>query len=380
VGVVLTHARFVLWSGGQEYLKQYPIKQWAWYEFPLFSWIWLPPSARRVFFFFILSGFFLQYSGRKNFSVGSFLHARFLRLYPAYLAAILAALAVFYLVLAYINPLLATASGREFNVLLHKAAADLSWTSLGHTLFFVSRDSAFAATHHFWSMLHEVVFCLLFPVYHRLSVRGRVVLAGVVLVVGWMVNSLVIQSQLFFLLGMLFYDCLARGYRLPYRFPKWAYLVAWTVPGNLRCGKARSALAGLPANGRACLPVLQYTDAALADTLWHRVRDLLPAEADGAPAVGLYEQFRFYRYDVGERFNRHKDGRIRQSEQVASRWTLLLYLNEGFVGGETEFDTLSVAPRRGVALGFRHELRHKGCPIIEGRKYVLRTDVQYLGP
>lgn len=125
---------------------------------------------------------------------------------------------------------------------------------------------------------------------------------------------------------------------------------------------------------------LEYTDAALADTLWHRVRNLLPTEADGAPAAGLYEQFRFYRYDVGERFNRHKDGRIRLSEQVASRWTFLLYLNEGFVGGETEFETLSVAPRQGAALGFRHELRHKGCPVTEGRKYVLRTDVLYLGP
>ena len=124
---------------------------------------------------------------------------------------------------------------------------------------------------------------------------------------------------------------------------------------------------------------LEYTDAALAATLWHRVRNLLPAEADGAPAVGLYQQFRFYRYDVGERFNRHKDGSIRQSEQVASRWTFLLYLNEGFKGGETEFKTLSVAPRRGAALCFRHELHHKGCPIIEGRKYVLRTDVLYFG-
>ena len=124
---------------------------------------------------------------------------------------------------------------------------------------------------------------------------------------------------------------------------------------------------------------LEYADAALADTLWQRVREFLPAEADGAPAVGLYEQFRFYRYDVGERFNKHKDGRIRQSEQVASRWTLLLYLNDGFEGGATEFEALSVAPRRGAALGFRHELRHKGCPVLEGRKYVLRTDILYLG-
>ncbi|MGI4870252.1 MAG: prolyl hydroxylase family protein [Janthinobacterium lividum] len=124
---------------------------------------------------------------------------------------------------------------------------------------------------------------------------------------------------------------------------------------------------------------IEYPDAALAAALWQRAAPLLPPEPDGAPAVGFYEDFRFYRYDVGERFNKHRDGRIRVSEQVASRWTFLLYLNDDFAGGETEFDTLVVAPQRGAALCFRHELRHKGCAVTAGRKYVLRTDVLYAG-
>jgi prolyl 4-hydroxylase len=123
----------------------------------------------------------------------------------------------------------------------------------------------------------------------------------------------------------------------------------------------------------------EYADERLAADFWHRIRPFLPAEADGAPAVGLYEQFRFYRYDVGERFNKHKDGRIRLTPDVASRWTLLLYLNEDFTGGETEFENLTVRPQRGTALCFRHELRHKGCAITAGRKYVLRTDILYRG-
>ncbi|MCR5890040.1 oxidoreductase, 2OG-Fe(II) oxygenase [Hymenobacter sp. J193] len=89
---------------------------------------------------------------------------------------------------------------------------------------------------------------------------------------------------------------------------------------------------------------LEYADAVLAETFWQRVRAALPTEADGATPVGLYEQFRFYRYDVGERFNKHKDGSIRVSEQVASRWTLLFYLNDDFSGGATEFEDLTVAP------------------------------------
>ena len=124
---------------------------------------------------------------------------------------------------------------------------------------------------------------------------------------------------------------------------------------------------------------LAYSNAGLAEMLWLRAQPLLPAEPDGAPAVGFHDGFRFYRYDVGERFNKHKDGRIRQDAEIASRWTFLLYLNEGFAGGETEFETLTVAPRRGAALCFRHELRHKGCAVTEGRKYVLRTDILYQG-
>ncbi|UOQ51708.1 prolyl hydroxylase family protein [Hymenobacter cellulosivorans] len=122
---------------------------------------------------------------------------------------------------------------------------------------------------------------------------------------------------------------------------------------------------------------LEYSDTQLANTFWQRLPAELPAEADGATPVGLYDQFRFYRYDVGERFNRHRDGSIQLREQVASRWTFLLYLNDDFEGGATEFDTLTVAPRRGSALCFRHELRHKGCPVTQGRKYVLRTDILY---
>ena len=124
---------------------------------------------------------------------------------------------------------------------------------------------------------------------------------------------------------------------------------------------------------------LEYPDARLAEAFWLRAQPFLPAEPDGAPAVGFYEEFRFYRYDVGERFNKHKDGRIRVSAEIASRWTFLLYLNDDFAGGDTEFEDVTVAPRRGSALCFRHELRHKGCPVSSGRKYVLRTDVLYAG-
>ena len=229
IGVVITHAKFVLWSGGQAYLERYPSVNWNWYEFPLFFLDLITSlGTPRVFFFFLLSGFFLQYSARKNFTVASFLRHRFLRLYPTYLAATLAAVVVFYVVLTYVNPELTTGSEREFNGLLRRGAANMSWWALRDTLLFIRPVTvAFAATPHFWSMLHEAVFCLLFPLYHHLSVRGRAALTGAVVVVGWTAGNMLIQAQLFFLVGMLSYDFFSRGYRLPWSLPKWVYYVAF---------------------------------------------------------------------------------------------------------------------------------------------------------
>jgi hypothetical protein len=54
-----------------------------------------------------------------------------------------------------------------------------------------------------------------------------------------------------------------------------------------------------------------------------------------------------------------------------------LLLNDGFEGGETSFEDATIVPATGKALFFVHQLRHKGQPVIRGRKYVLRTDVMY---
>ncbi|STD12559.1 Uncharacterised protein [Chryseobacterium carnipullorum] len=56
----------------------------------------------------------------------------------------------------------------------------------------------------------------------------------------------------------------------------------------------------------------------------------------------------------------------------------MVYLNDDFEGGETEFENLfTVAPKKGSAMVFYHPLRHEGKILISGKKYVLRTDVIY---
>ena len=99
--------------------------------------------------------------------------------------------------------------------------------------------------------------------------------------------------------------------------------------------------------------------------------------------VGLNERFRFYRYDPGQSFKRHYDGSYFRPNGDQSLVTFMVYLNDGYEGGTTDFfhsdDRLKarVHPRQGSALVFEHQLLHEGTPVVSGRKYVLRTDVMY---
>lgn len=118
-------------------------------------------------------------------------------------------------------------------------------------------------------------------------------------------------------------------------------------------------------------------DAGLAGRLWERLRGFCPVEIEGWRALRLGERFRFYRYEGGQRFKRHIDGRVRISEAEESRLTFLVYLNEDYEGGETQFDGVVVRPKRGWALCFVHELKHESLPIVSGCKYALRSDIFY---
>ena len=122
---------------------------------------------------------------------------------------------------------------------------------------------------------------------------------------------------------------------------------------------------------------VMFEDASLARSLFERLRPALPARED--MAVGLNERFRGYRYTTGQRFRPHYDGAYVRNERERSEITVLLYLSDGFVGGDTLFHDLDlrVVPKAGTALLFEHRILHEGCAVLAGRKYVLRSDVMY---
>ena len=124
---------------------------------------------------------------------------------------------------------------------------------------------------------------------------------------------------------------------------------------------------------------VMFDDPAFAQTLFERVRPHVPDVLCNMKPVGANERFRCYRYDVEQRFAPHYDGAFIRNDDERSHLTFMVYLNDGFGGGATEFHDfgIKVIPKTGTALLFQHFLLHEGCFVTSGVKYALRTDVMY---
>lgn len=151
---------------------------------------------------------------------------------------------------------------------------------------------------------------------------------------------------------------------------------------------------------------------AFNNMLFERCRAGLPSRSCGGVLCGINRRWRFYKYHPGDIFRAHIDpggwtgSGIDESGELipdcfgdrVSQMTLLIYLNDDFVGGATRFfidpvrphlghvencdQIVSVPPQRGAALCFFHGNHpmspwHEGGVIQSGTKYVLRTDVLY---
>lgn len=137
---------------------------------------------------------------------------------------------------------------------------------------------------------------------------------------------------------------------------------------------------------------IKFKDDNLALQLFELIHLYLPNEwyddNQKYQLVGLNDDFRYYRYQAGQRFKAHLDG-FYEKDDCKSFLTVLFYLNDDYQGGETKFFTKEngrlnvnqpkfiINPRKGSALIFYHAQFHEGATIKQGTKYVLRTDAMY---
>lgn len=120
-------------------------------------------------------------------------------------------------------------------------------------------------------------------------------------------------------------------------------------------------------------------DPEIAELIWKRVQPFIPATMAGRTVQGLDDTFRFYRYEPGQQFDWHVDGATKKPDGSRSLLTFIIYLNDGYEGGDTAFENCSVFGKEGECLIFPHHLRHRGSLVTKDIKYVIRTDVMY-GP
>jgi prolyl 4-hydroxylase len=122
---------------------------------------------------------------------------------------------------------------------------------------------------------------------------------------------------------------------------------------------------------------ITFIDVEFADNIWVKFKPFAIEKIANSEAIGLNEMFRFYKYENGQRFKKHLDGSYIRNEVESSYFTLMVYLNDGYQGGETTFENHTIFPKKGNALVFYHGMKHAGEEIKSGVKYVLRTDVMY---
>ncbi|KAF2008690.1 prolyl 4-hydroxylase [Aaosphaeria arxii CBS 175.79] len=150
-------------------------------------------------------------------------------------------------------------------------------------------------------------------------------------------------------------------------------------------------------------------DESFHNRLWNRVKEFVPEAVAGRQARGINRRFRVYRYVPGAEYRCHIDGAWPPSginastdeyqydssppeAKQSSLFTFLIYLNDDFRGGETTFfipsvkegviNAYPVKPIMGSVAVFPHgeaqgALLHEGTGVVEGAKYVIRTDVEY---
>lgn len=161
------------------------------------------------------------------------------------------------------------------------------------------------------------------------------------------------------------------------------------------------------ATSQAADGVVWVVHDVLRDSLFDRVRSMLPIELCDGKLINLNSRWRIYRYNAGTVYRPHIDGAWTGSGivdgkyvsdvydgTVTSRLTFLLYLNDDFEEGGTTFYSpsnridcvvaQSIAPIQGSVLCFPHGpgvehvgLVHEGSAVTKGVKYVMRSDVLY---
>ena len=198
--VVIFHAKFLLWSGGTEYLRVFPRAAWSILQYLAFVADMLSSAGyEMVIFFFVLSGFFIRYAQlKKHRPALRFYLNRAVRIYPPYMASlVLGGVVLAYLAFAH-PQLLTTAPSRELNTGLLNTWHEIhpfTLEAVGRALLFLKpRNQYFGYNGVYWSLLPEALFYLLVPLAFW-RVRFYYVISAACYAFGMMASAMHISAM-----------------------------------------------------------------------------------------------------------------------------------------------------------------------------------------
>lgn len=120
-----------------------------------------------------------------------------------------------------------------------------------------------------------------------------------------------------------------------------------------------------------------YADLQLAEVFWHRLEPYFIRMIENSEkANSVNHQLRFYKYEQGHYFVKHRDRSVFLKEKK-SHYTIIIYLNDNFEGGELKTGNIIMTPKTGMLVCIKHEYLRESLPIKAGTKYVLHSDVMY---
>jgi peptidoglycan/LPS O-acetylase OafA/YrhL len=218
--VVVYHAKFILWAGGSLWTKQVGFNTGT--DYLLFGIDMLSSCGEQcVLVFFLLSGFVIYHSFQhSDKSLKRFFIVRGLRIYIPYLVSLVISMLVLLYAVQW-NSGLAVNGLREYNARLLVAYNDIGILSTIKAIFFIKGNEYAGFNFVYWSLLHEAIFYILFPMYFYFGKKGRALWMLLHLVLYIFFQQNIFYFQLFFLAGMFFYDYYAKNRSLLLRNSRW---------------------------------------------------------------------------------------------------------------------------------------------------------------
>lgn len=218
--VMVYHAKFILWAGGSLWVKNIGFKSFA--DYLLFAIDMLSSCGEQcVLVFFLLSGFVIYHSFQhSDRSLKHFFIIRGLRIYVPYLVSLIIALLVLYYAVE-LNKGIAVSGVREYNTRLLSAYNEIGAPNIIKTIFFIKGNEYAGFNFVYWSLFHEAIFYIVFPIYFYVGIRWRVMFLFAHLVAYIFTQNNIFYFQLFFLCGMFLYDYYSKSRELILRNARW---------------------------------------------------------------------------------------------------------------------------------------------------------------